>query len=395
MYSLSDFSITKDSFSSKEEIHIKTRIGIKKQKINLSELLSNLLDIKQYSKSYVKTFKKKVCELKEDEILNLKFNLIQEKHTEQKIKKTKNDIEKNISRFHYKNNDQFRIGMLSLAPKLSSKVDICIMSGTCENFCLGYNISKEKEKITFKNDNGIFFKLLKTITFLYKTDIFLENLCLDILKFIRLKNPVIRLNGYSDILWENINISITHNLKEEISKFNKTHLYEKNIVNKYYLEKIIDLETPINKELIIGKEYKIFEIFSGIIFYDYTKYNSTQRKSASKFSNYYLTYSYDIHIAKNKEHLGVNTLCLITKKDFKDKLLLNKKYLDYSLIDGDLSDFRLIDELNCKSKKLILLEAVSPSNNISKREEIESSPFVLKDIGDLKNILEVNDDIIQ
>lgn len=58
----------------------------------------------------------------------------------------------------------------------------------------------------------------------------------------------------------------------------------------------VKVKAPVNKEVKIGNRYKFFEIFPGVIFYDYTKYN--KRDNASEYSNYYLTYSYDTHIAK-------------------------------------------------------------------------------------------------
>lgn len=387
MYTLEDFGINVNSSSCHEKIDILENIGIENQKISLSELWSNLIDLKKDLKSFDSSYKKRICELSDNEIFKLKFNLIQEKYNDRVILKKNN---KNISRFYYKNNDGFKIGILSLAPKKSSKVDICMKAGTCKDFCLGYNISKNGQKISFKNDNGIFYKLIKTIAFLYNPNIFLEKLCLDILNFIKLKNPVLRLNGYSDLLWENIEINITEELKKEIDEFGKLTIYDEELITKYSLDEMLKLKPPVNKEVKIGNRYKIFEIFPGVIFYDYTKYN--KRDNASEYSNYYLTYSYDTHIAKNGINLNMKSLCLITQKNLKNKLLNDKNLSMYNFIDGDISDFRLIDKLNSKSEKIILLEVTSPSNNNTKKSAIKDSPYILKDGENLKKIIEINND---
>ncbi|WP_026803751.1 GP88 family protein [Aliarcobacter lanthieri] len=146
------------------------------------------------------------------------------------------------------------------------------------------------------------------------------------------------------------------------------------IKNKYSLKEILSLENPVNKKIETGNSYKIFEIFPGIIFYDYTKYNNLQRGNATKYSNYYLTYSYDTHIAVYKNNLKeMESLCLITQKGLKDRLLNNKKLSKYNFLDGDIYDFRLIDKLSSEPKvnKIILLEAISPSNITTKKKAIK------------------------
>lgn len=92
------------------------------------------------------------------------------------------------------------------------------------------------------------------------------------------------------------------------------------------------------KVLVDGKN--IFQIFSDIQFYDYTKnYNKFNEKP----SNYHLTYSYTGRNAELCEVLlnkGFNVAMVF---NVKHESQLPKTYNGYQVINGDLTDYRIDD----------------------------------------------------
>lgn len=121
------------------------------------------------------------------------------------------------------------------------------------------------------------------------------------------KKYCIRLNGTTDIMWENIRFK----------------------------------DKPLKNNL----NPNIFELFPEIQFLDYTKILGRSRKNLPK--NYYLVYSFDgDNLKQVKELLDKgNGVAVVFKES------LPKKLGKYKVIDGDLSDLRFLDKKMFKIKK--------------------------------------------
>jgi len=332
-----------------------------------------ILKLNQYKSS-----KKEQIRVNKKDVLNTNFSLISET-----FKNSRNE------RFFIKNNEPFTIGMLSLAPHTLSSYNTCIYAGTCKEFCLGANSLDENFK-TFSDGLQLYRKTLRTVAFFENPKKFMEILCLDIVDFIKKnKNPVIRLNGYSDIIWEEEKFTLEDKILTKIK--NQTTslfpLYSNEVCEKYKLD--ID-DNKINTNL--GEKYNIFELFSGILFYDYTKY--TPEKRFYKYKNYHLVYSYDSNIdnyIKRKENKFNKDICIIVKKELKKIILERKELFSNSIIlNGDDYDCRILDnkvrENQCPL--IILLEAVSPNNKYKSRK-LDDSRYVFDDIEDFQNIFKM------
>lgn len=114
--------------------------------------------------------------------------------------------------------------------------------------------------------------------------------------------PCVRLNGTSDIPWENVKI----------------------------------------KHLLKGTG-NIFGMFPDVQFYDYTKYPIWMRIKALKTDNYELTFSLsedNEHEAKAALVAGVNVTVVFDTKKGK---ALPDKFWGHKIIDGDLTDLRFLD----------------------------------------------------
>ena len=197
----------------------------------------------------------------------------------------------------------FLTGIMYFAPHKISGFNVCASATIgCIKSCLytsGMGVFNNVQKarinrtLFFKNDQKAFFsQLIKEITALINKAK-REHLI-----------PVIRLNGTSDIPWENIAV-----------------IHENKLYNN------------------------IFSLFNGVQFYDYTKIvkrlNSHNYKSCS---NYLLTFSR----AENNESdcvtalkSGVNVASVFNKtlpNDYK----INS--LKYQVLDGDLTDLRFKDK---------------------------------------------------
>ena len=187
-------------------------------------------------------------------------------------------------------------GILYLAPhKISGKNFCSHASKGCTMACL-YSAGRGK----FTNVQKA--RIKKSHYFIQHKQEFMTNLINSIEKLVRKAKrenliPVVRLNGTSDINWENIKI------------------------NPYRLN--------------------IFELFPAVQFYDYTK--NPMRASLLKVNNYHLTFSRsednDNEVRKlNKFYSHVNIAIVFDK--------LPKKYLGRKVINGDLSDLRFKDDQN-------------------------------------------------
>ena len=167
-----------------------------------------------------------------------------------------------------------------------------------------------------------------------KSRYFIENkieFMLDLIEsIIRLKKkahnknliPVVRLNGTSDLLWENIRL----NSSDVCSR--------KYILNNYNL---------FNVDRVNGIPFNIMELFSDVTFYDYTKHKIELRKNALKLDNYNLTFSR----CEDNEEKALNYLINGYNSAFVFKNKLPKTYKGFKVFNGDESDLRFLDPDNC------------------------------------------------
>lgn len=226
--------------------------------------------------------------------------------------------------------------ILHLAPADISGVNVCPGAGNCRKICLHfagnpvYMTNKQKARIR------------RTLSFTAENQRFVQILIMAILDKIN-KNPgepiAVRLNGTSDILWENVDLTIT----PEFSTF---------------------CRIKFGHQLPIGK-CNIFEIFNiiatnngpRVIFYDYTKVK--RNWAECKRIGYHLTASFDgwnnaanLKICRDALKNGVNVAAAFNLKKGQDL----PHYVDctrfdflptdkmtgrvFGVYDGDLSDFR-------------------------------------------------------
>lgn len=132
---------------------------------------------------------------------------------------------------------------------------------------------------------------------------------------LRYKNFAIRLNGTSDFPFENLRI-FKRTATGDIWTYKKP---SKNLLN-------------------------IFELFPEIQFYDYTKLDKRFSKIQSR--NYHLTFSRSEDNHKQSLDLldrGYNVAVVFGVKSEND---LPKEYLGFSVVNGDESDLRFLDEGN-------------------------------------------------
>lgn len=215
--------------------------------------------------------------------------------------------------------------ILHLSPADSSGVNVCPMAKNCKKICLhfagnpAYMNSKQAARIrrtlAFSADNQRFGMLL----------------ILSILHACNKQDDrilAVRLNGTSDIMWENVDLTIDREFS--------TLCWVK-----------FGALVPIGKR-------NIFEIFNhirehsgqDITFYDYTKIK--RNWAECKRIGYHLTFSFDGHDNKQNDRIarealshGVNVAAAFNVKRGKS---LPSHYMWQStvreVLDGDLSDFR-------------------------------------------------------
>lgn len=191
-------------------------------------------------------------------------------------------------------------GILYLAPSDISGYQVCAMAklAGCEKACL------------YTSGRGAFnstqlARINKTKLFFSDRDWFMQNIVKDIEAGIRKASKLgqqllIRLNGTSDIKWENVSF--------------------------------IDLN---------GKQYNnIMERFPTVQFYDYTKYTNRDNLPA----NYDLTFSYSGVITFQK----FNKIAIAKKMRiatvFRTEDSIPSTYLGMPVISGDKSDVRHIED---------------------------------------------------
>ena len=210
-------------------------------------------------------------------------------------------------------------GILYLSPSKKSGVDFCASSSKgCENGCLdeagrgAFNSVQlaryNKSQYFLKDRSNFMLDLIESIIRLQKKA-HNKNLV-----------PVVRLNGTSDLIWESIRINLSELMKR------------KYIINN------IDFVKGFN----INKRLNIFELFSNITFYDYTKHPIEWRSKALKLNNYSLTFSR----CEDNENKALSYLINGFNSAFVFKNSIPKKYKGFKVINGDETDLRFLDEKN-------------------------------------------------
>ena len=211
-------------------------------------------------------------------------------------------------------------GILYLSPSKKSGSDFCKSSSPgCESGCLdesgrgvfnSVQLARYKKSKYFLNDRSNFMlDLIESIIRLQKKA-HNKNLV-----------PVVRLNGTSDLIWESIRINLSE------------------LMQRKYIINNIDFV----KGFKINKRLNIFELFSNITFYDYTKHPIEWRYKALKhLNNYSLTFSR----SENNENKALSYLINGYNSAFVFKNTIPKKYKGFKVINGDETDLRFLDKKN-------------------------------------------------
>ena len=142
--------------------------------------------------------------------------------------------------------------------------------------------------------------------------------------------PVIRLNGTSDLLWENIKINLDDLMTRKYILNNANYLDRFNNTNKTTID------------ILTNNKFSIIELFSNITFYDYSKHAIELRRNALKLSNYHLTFSR----CEDNEQKALNYLINGYNSAFVFKNKLPKTYKGFKVFNGDDSDLRFLDPKN-------------------------------------------------
>lgn len=162
-------------------------------------------------------------------------------------------------------------------------------------------------------------RLKRSLFFINHKEAFMVNLIKRITNFIKLSKkrgliPVIRLNGTSDIPFENIKIKADYDL-----------------LKRGVIKLLGDTR--------IGAYYNIMQLFPNIKFYDYTKYPLNKRNK-SNLNNYDLTYSLAENNFKDaKQYLDTKTGRVSAV--FSDTIPTT--YKGYKVINGDNTDLRFLE----------------------------------------------------
>ena len=218
--------------------------------------------------------------------------------------------------------------ILHLAPDNTSGVNVCPGAGNCRKICLHF----AGNPVYMTNKQAA--RIRRTLAYAADPQRFARLIVCSILGKLA-KHPgepiAIRLNGTSDIAWENVDFFIS----PEFATF---------------------CHVKFGQDLPIGKR-NIFEVFNYIranggpvvTFYDYTKIK--RNWAECKRLGYHLTFSFDGHnnaqnlkIAASALSAGVNVAAAFNIK--KGQTLPKFAYLanrKLNVVDGDLTDYRPSD----------------------------------------------------
>ena len=242
--------------------------------------------------------------------------------------------------------------ILHLAPsKQSGIINVCPSALNCAKLCLHHSGNKLYYPTKVKS------RINKTIAFNDSQNDFMNILILNIIRNFR-KNEnqltAFRLNGTSDILFENIQIYISVGLSDFI--YNK---FSFNINSGYY-----------------SNIFEIFKHEKNIIMYDYTKNKREYQNLLNEF-NYHLTFSFDgesnkINIDRcfdaMENNINIASVINYKKRDILPTKFYSKIFdINFDCIDGDNDDMRFLDAKN----KLVLLRFKKPIGIKYNKKDIE------------------------
>ena len=217
--------------------------------------------------------------------------------------------------------------ILHLAPHNLSGVNVCPGAGNCKKICLhsaGNPVYMEAKQAA---------RIRRTLAYVQNPEAFMRLLVCSILDKIRKANGeliAIRLNGTSDIAWENVDF----NVSPEFATFCRV---------KY------------GRQLLVGRQ-NIFELFNSLNvdcrWYDYTKIRRDWGFCA--YLGYHLTFSFDgwdnaanLKLCREAIANGVNIAAAFNVKRGKalPSALEGGGLVDFNLpiVDGDLTDYRPAD----------------------------------------------------
>ena len=216
--------------------------------------------------------------------------------------------------------------IMYLAPASLSGRNVCSFSTSgCRAVCL--NMAGRGQFNYIQQS-----RLNRTRFFLNDRTAFLNNLVLRVSNFVAYaekKNliPVVRLNGTSDIPFENIKIKL-----EDLLQYKRLN----NVKHKKVFTAFIQKNG-------MKKALNIMDIFKHIQFYDYTKYPLERRPKAIKQANYDLTFSR----AENNELEALEYMRTYSgRASFVFSDALPKTYKGFKVIDADQTDLRFLEPKN-------------------------------------------------
>lgn len=223
--------------------------------------------------------------------------------------------------------------ILHLAPDNTSGVNVCPGAGNCRKICLHF----AGNPVYMTNKQAA--RIRRTLAFAADKERFSRLLVCAILSKLNKHSgePIaIRLNGTSDIAWENVDFTVT-------------------------LEFATFCRRKFGHDLPIGKRniFEIFNIIGGVIFYDYTKIK--RNWAECKRLGYHLTFSFDgwqnasnLKICQDALRNGVNVAAAFNiKRADVLPLYVSAGHFGpawhgrvFNVVDGDLTDFRPDDGYN-------------------------------------------------
>lgn len=217
--------------------------------------------------------------------------------------------------------------ILHLAPHNLSGVNVCPGAGNCKKICLhsaGNPVYMQAKQAA---------RIRRTLAYAHNPEAFLRLVVCSILDKVNKANgePIaVRLNGTSDVAWENVDF----NVSPEFATFCRV---------KYGVQ------------LLVGRQ-NIFELFNSLNancrFYDYTKIRRDWALCA--YLSYHLTFSFDgwdnlanLKLCREAIANGVNIAAAFNIKRGKSlpSVLESGRLAGFNLpiFDGDLTDYRPAD----------------------------------------------------
>jgi len=130
--------------------------------------------------------------------------------------------------------------------------------------------------------------------------------------------------------------------------------------------------SDLSPEIFKAFGQNILELFPDVQFYDYTKVLN-RKKLVEKYPNYDLTFSYTGYNWSECQQALSDNVRVAVVFDVKRGKALPKTFNGYKVIDGDLNDYRPMDEKNV-IVGLRWKDIANRENNTA----IKNSPFVVK-----------------